>query len=147
MVKAARFFATWFYLGLLKPGPGTWGTLGAIPLAYLMISLGPMGYLAGTIVFSILAMVVAQAYEAGQAEHDRSEIVIDEVAGFLVTMAWLPMTWQAWVSGFLLFRALDILKPPPIRWVDRKVKGGVGVVADDLVAGIIANIILQRLFA
>jgi phosphatidylglycerophosphatase A len=69
--------------------------------------------------------------------------VIDEVIGFLITMTWLPMTWQAYLAGFLLFRVLDIFKPFPIGYLDEKVPGGLGVVADDVAAGMIANIILQ----
>lgn len=141
-----RLLATWFYLGKLRPGPGTWGTLGATPLVWLLAQWGAIPYMAATAVFSTVAMVVAHLYEKVEGGHDRSEVVIDEVAGFLVAMTWLPFTWQAWLLGFLLFRALDIFKPPPIRWVDRKVPGGVGVVADDLVAGILTNAVLQFVF-
>lgn len=99
-----------------------------------------------TAIFSALAMLIAHLDEKMQGGHDRSEVVIDEVAGFLVTMTWLPMSWQALLAGFALFRALDILKPPPIGWMDKRIRGGVGVVADDLVAGIIANAALQFVF-
>ena len=78
--------------------------------------------------------------------HDSKEIVIDEVAGFLITMTWLPMTWQSVVIGFILFRFFDIVKPPPIRQLDKKIQGGVGVMIDDIAAGIISNFILQILF-
>lgn len=138
--------ATWFYLGKLRPAPGTWGTLGAIPLILGLSLLPPNAYLAGAFGFTILAMFVAHFYGRSREGHDRQEIVIDEVAGFLITMAWLPLTWQTWILGFMIFRVLDIYKPPPIRQIDQKVRGGVGVVADDVVAGIIANLILQILF-
>jgi phosphatidylglycerophosphatase A len=146
MNRAVEVLATWFYLGHLKPAPGTWGTLGAIPLIMLLKFFGPMGYLAGVFGLATLAIVVAQLYEKTRDGHDHCEIVIDEVAGFAVTMTWLPSTWQAWLIGFALFRILDVIKPPPIRWFDRRVPGGVGVVADDLVAGIVANVILQIMF-
>ena len=138
--------ATWFYLGRLKPGPGTWGTLGAIPLVLLLQSLGPMGYLAGVLVLTIFAILIASFYERAHQGHDHAEVVIDEVAGFAITMTWLPMTWQAWVAGFFLFRMIDVFKPPPIGWLDQKIPGGLGVVADDIGAGILANMVLQIVF-
>ncbi len=75
--------------------------------------------------------------------HDSQEVVIDEVVGYLVAFTWLPMNWTSVVTAFVLFRALDIVKPFPISWLDRKVKGGLGTVVDDLAAGLVANIILQ----
>ncbi|MGE0763566.1 MAG: phosphatidylglycerophosphatase A [Bdellovibrionales bacterium] len=147
MTTFITYFATWFGLGRLKPAPGTWGTLGAAPLVLVFVALGPYAYLAMTVGFAAVAMLVAHLYEQTHEGHDRSEVVIDEVAGFLVTMAWLPMTWQSWLLGFALFRVLDALKPPPISWVDRRIPGGVGVVADDLVAGVLANFILQMIYA
>jgi phosphatidylglycerophosphatase A len=78
--------------------------------------------------------------------HDSKEIVIDEVVGFLITMTWLPLTWQSLVAGFVVFRFLDIVKPPPIRQLDRKVPGGFGVMVDDVAAGIIGSILLQFVY-
>lgn len=144
--RAIEILATWFYLGKLKPGPGTWGTLGAAPLILILGQLGGFFYLVTTVFFMVFAMVVAELYERRAQVHDSSEIVIDEVVGFMVAMTWLPQTWQAWVMGFFLFRFLDILKPPPISWLDRQVKGGVGVVADDVAAGILVNMIMQVVF-
>jgi phosphatidylglycerophosphatase A len=123
--------------------PGTFGTLGAIPLAYALVQLGPVPYLVFTLVFIVFAIVVSQRFESFHVEHDLSEIVIDEVAGFLVAMAWLPSTWQYWLAGFLLFRFFDIVKPFPISYLDRKIKGGMGVVIDDVAAGLVVNVILQ----
>lgn len=146
MPKWIQLSATWFGLGYLKPAPGTWGTLGAIPLAALLMRLSPVAYMAVTILFAALAIFIAHLYEKQVEGHDASEIVIDEVAGFLVTMAWLPLTWQSFLLGFVVFRVLDAVKPPPISWADRRIRGGVGVVADDLIAGILANAVLQFLF-
>lgn len=92
------------------------------------------------------AIFVAQLYQREHGGADPQEVVIDEVAGFVVAMTWIPLTWQSWVIGFTLFRVLDIFKPPPIGWADRRIPGGVGVVADDLLAGIMANVVLQILF-
>jgi phosphatidylglycerophosphatase A len=146
MKRLSEILATWFYLGHLRPGPGTWGTLGAIPLILLLRLLGPISYLVGVMLLTIAAMLVAQAYEYFFSGHDRSEVVIDEVAGFAIAMTWLPATWQAWAAGFILFRVFDIFKPPPIGWLDRQIKGGIGVVADDVAAGVVVNVILQIVF-
>ena len=74
------------------------------------------------------------------------KVVIDEVAGFFVTLTWLPVTWQTFLAGFILFRLLDIWKPLFIGVMDRKIKGGAGTVLDDIAAGIVANLILQAVY-
>ncbi len=99
-----------------------------------------------TLLLFPLGVMAAQAYEAQSNSHDAKEIVIDEVVGFLITMTWLPMTWQSVVLGFLLFRFFDIVKPPPIRQLDRKVPGGLGVMIDDVAAGFISSLILQTIY-
>lgn len=143
-----RYLATWFGLGYSPVVPGTVGTLGALPLVYLFSLKGELIYLGLTIGFTVFAILVAHLYEMEIAggEHDTPEFVMDEVAGYLVTMAMLPLTVPWLVLGFVLFRILDMAKPFPISWVDRKVLGGVGAVADDLLAGIVANVILQVLY-
>ncbi len=146
MSRVITLAATWFGVGYLRPAPGTWGTLAAFPLVFLLAALGPYGYMFAAIVVAVLAIWIAHLYDGASGEHDRSEIVIDEVAGLVVTMTWLPLTWQSCVLGFVLFRLLDVLKPPPINWIDRRLRGGIGVVGDDLVAGVIANAILQFVF-
>ena len=70
----------------------------------------------------------------------------DEVVGFLITMVWLPLTWQSLLLGFVLFRFFDIVKPPPIRQLDQHVKGGFGVMIDDIAAGLISSVILQIIY-
>ena len=146
--RSLHLLATWFGCGLSPKAPGTVGTLGAIPLVYLAGRWGEMPYLYFSFAFAVFAIIVAHAYEVEIAtSHDQSEVVIDEVAGFLVTMAWLPFDWK-WVGlGFVVFRVFDAVKPFPISWMDRRIKGGVGVVADDLAAGIISSVILQYVFA
>lgn len=144
MEKTIRILATWFGCGLAPKGPGTVGTAGAVPLVLLFAYFGEKSYMIATFSFVVFSIFVAHLYELGHPDdHDRSEVVIDEVAGFLITMTWLPMTPLWLVLGFLAFRLFDVVKPWPISWVDRRVLGGVGVVADDLVAGILSNIILQ----
>ena len=146
--------ATCGFVGRIRPAPGTWGTLWGIPLGLLLIRLGPLGYMVATGVLIMVAIVAAQLHEAVHAGdvdssgaprdmHDSQEVVIDEVAGYLVAFTWLPLNWTAVLAAFVLFRALDIFKPFPISWLDRNVKGGLGTVVDDLAAGLVANIVLQ----
>lgn len=99
--------------------------------------------MAAVVLLAILGMWASEQYEQLKGGHDHQEIVIDEVVGILITMTLVPLTWQSVLAGFILFRALDILKPFPIGTLDKKVRGGMGVMADDMAAGIIANILLQ----
>jgi phosphatidylglycerophosphatase A len=129
--------AAWGPCGYAPTAPGTFGTLGAIPL-YLALSLLPaVGYLAATVAFVALSMVAAQRAGRYWGIPDASPIVIDEVAGYLLTMALTPLTWQSVAAGFLFFRAFDILKPWPASAFDR-MKNGFGVVMDDVAAGLYA---------
>lgn len=136
-----------FGIGRLRPAPGTWGTLATLPIAYVLMLAGPLWMMAFILLFFPISVLAAEFYfEANQHEgHDSKSIVVDEVIGFTITMLWLPMTWQAFVFGFFIFRFLDILKPFPIGYLDRKIKGGIGVIVDDVAAGAIGNLILQFL--
>jgi len=139
--------ATWGGVGLLPGAPGTWGTLAALPLWWVLAHLGPWGYGLGTaavILAGLWAAGPAQDY-LGQADHPA--IVIDEVAGLLITLAGAPLSWAAAGIGFILFRTLDILKPPPIRWFSSGESGGLEVVVDDVVAGVLARLILEIVYA
>ena len=138
--------ATYFGVGKFPKAPGTVATLATIPLWYLLSFLGPILYMLVVLALIGLGIVAAQAYESQAGSHDAKEIVIDEVVGYLITMTWLPVTWQSAVIGFIVFRFFDIVKPPPIRQLDRKVQGGFGVMVDDIVAGIIGSIIMQILY-
>ncbi len=146
MEKASALIATFLGVGKAPKAPGTWGTLAAIPLVFLLSWLGPF-YMMGFILLLIpVAIWAADHHSARLGQEDPQEIVIDEVVGFLIAMTWLPMTWQAYLAGFCLFRLLDILKPFPIGYLDRKISGGLGVMADDMAAGIIVNILLQIVY-
>jgi phosphatidylglycerophosphatase A len=144
--RMTEFWATFLYLGRAPIMPGTFGTLGALPLIYLFNFAGVYGYMGLTFAFSLWAIRVADQYEQIVQDHDTKEVVIDEVAGYLIAMFWLPYTWQAFLYSFLIFRVLDIVKPFPIGWLDRRALGGFGTVADDLAAGVITNIILQFMY-
>lgn len=141
LIKLAPFFG----VGRLPYGPGTWGTLVSVPLAAGLIWLGPLWHMLATLLLFPLSVLAAQYYCQDCGVHDASEVVIDEVLGFLVAMVMVPLTWQCLLAGFILFRFFDILKPFPISYIDRKVTGGAGVILDDVVAGLIVNIILQLL--
>ena len=136
-------FAQWFGLGRLPFSPGTFGTLGAIPLVYALAGLGPLPYMIATFAFIFFAMWISHLYEKIHGEHDSSKIVIDEVAGFLVAMTLVPFTWANVAITFALFRFFDIVKPGPIRILDRRMTGGFGTVIDDVAAGLVVNILMQ----
>lgn len=116
-----------------------------MPLAYGLLRLGPVPYAAATLFIIVLGSWAAGRYCAATGSHDNQQIVIDEVAGYLVTMALGPATPLGLLLGFGLFRLFDIWKPGPVRTIDRRVKGGFGVVADDLAAGVLALGTLQLL--
>lgn len=136
-------FATFFGAGNLPYGPGTWGTLATLPLAAAFMAAGPLWHMIGIVILFPIALVACETYEQQAGTHDSKNIVIDEVLGFLITMVWLPLTWQSFVAGFIVFRVLDIFKPWPISYLDKNVKRGLGVMIDDIAAGIVGNIILQ----
>jgi phosphatidylglycerophosphatase A len=130
--------ATWGGTGFSPFASGTVGTLGAIPLYLVLAQLPLTLYLLSTVAFTLFACWVSGHAEEVFGEHDSGKIVIDEVAGYLVTMAGVTLSWQAVVAGFFLFRLFDITKPQPARWFDRSLKNGYGVVLDDVAAGLYA---------
>ncbi|MFO0752859.1 MAG: phosphatidylglycerophosphatase A [Thermodesulfovibrionales bacterium] len=91
----------------------------------------------------VLGTISAQVAEKGFGQHDSKHIVIDEFVGYLAAMLFLPLTVPYLAASFFLFRLFDILKPPPIRSIDRKVRGGVGIMLDDAAAGLCTNGLLQ----
>lgn len=141
-----EILATVGYVGRARYAPGTMGTLVGIPLALGLMKLGPLLYMALAFALVLASIAIAEVHEQHLKTHDASEIVIDEVVGYVITLTWLPLTWQTFALGFVLFRFLDVLKPFPINVIDRKVKGGFGVVLDDVAAGIIANVVLQVIY-
>ncbi len=138
--------AAWGPCGYAPVAPGTFGTLGAVPL-YLALSRLPAGaYVAVTAALTALAIVAADRAARYWRVADASPIVIDEVVGYLVTMALVPFSWPAVVAGFVLFRVFDVAKPWPASAFDR-VKTGFGVVMDDVAAGVWAWAALRVLRA
>lgn len=143
MKSVILFFSSNAGLGYAPVAPGTFGTLAGIPAFFFLASLPPA--LAGLSFAGLLALSVWSASEAGKIYGvvDDGRIVIDELAGYLVTVAFLPFTWTSALLGFVFFRFFDILKPPPASWFDREMKNGLGVVLDDLVAGLYGAIALR----
>ncbi len=127
--------AAWGPCGYAPVAPGTFGTLGAIPLYLALTRLSPGAYVAFTLAFSALAVVAADRAGRYWRVADASPIVIDEVAGYLLTMALVPFSWPSALAGFVLFRIFDVTKPWPASAFDR-VKSGFGVVMDDLAAAV-----------
>jgi len=137
--KAAMSLALWFGAGLLPKAPGTFGALAAVPLAVIMRYFSVLSVAGFLIVFIPLAIWASDRCEKLLGREDPKEVVIDEVAGFFLAIFLLPPSWLNLCLGFVLFRFFDIVKPFPIGWLDQKIKGGTGIVLDDLVAGIYAN--------
>lgn len=142
MNRLISFFATGCYAGRIPLAPGTWGTVVGVGFYWLIRDLPPIHYAVTTIAFIIFAIWVATHAQEQFEEVDPPQVVIDEIAGFLVTMAFHTPSLLTLVMGFVLFRIFDIVKPPPIRWIERRFTDGRGVVLDDVAAGIYANIAL-----
>lgn len=136
-------FATGFGSGMAPVAPGTAGTIVGVCLYWLFSHLAPSLLLITCITFIFLSVWIAERAAHILQQRDPGCIVIDEISGYLVTMLLIPWNWEHAVIGFLLFRLLDITKPFPIRRIDQNVSGGWGIVLDDVLAGVYANIILQ----
>ncbi len=148
-MTVTALIATFGGVGHLRPAPGTWGSLAALPVGWALHALGGPMLLALGVVLAFAAGWWATAVETrGQDDHDPSEIVIDEVAG--QWLAFLPVSvgathagaaltalWPGWIAAFVLFRLFDIWKPGPVGWADRQ-GGPLGVMLDDVIAGVFA---------
>jgi phosphatidylglycerophosphatase A len=142
LCNKTHLLATGLGSGLLPFSPGTFGTVAAIPF-YLCFVYAPDWTFW---LFTLLVCLVGP-YICGKAAddigvHDHKAIVWDEFAGFFITMCFVPFTWMNVLAGFILFRFFDIIKPWPISWLDKHVHGGLGIMIDDIVAGIISAGIL-----
>ena len=141
--KVARILATWFGLGLLPKAPGTWGSLAALPIGYAVIAWTNLELFC--ILTALLFIIGIWASSIASNEigtTDPSEIVIDEVVGQWIVLIIIPHNIILYFFGFILFRFFDIVKPWPISWADKQIKGGWGIMIDDVLAAIFAAIIL-----
>ena len=132
-----------FGSGLAPKAPGTAGTIAAIPFLYLMSFLNNTSYLIVLLIIIISGIWLCQKTSDDLGVHDHPGIVWDEFAGLFVTMVAAPFNWMTVVAGFVLFRLFDIWKPWPISFLDKKVSGGLGIMLDDIVAGVFAAVVLQ----
>jgi phosphatidylglycerophosphatase A len=139
----ASLIATWFGLGLIPIAPGTWASLFALPSAWVLrTGTGAAG----------LAIAIALTFGTGwwatgsfaqaRGVPDPGEVVVDEIVGQWLVLLVAPFNPLAWITGFLLFRLFDIWKPWPVRWADRYVKGGLGIMLDDILAAGYALLVL-----
>ena len=141
--------ATFFGAGRLKPGPGTWGSLFTM-LVWALIShfLPASAVVPANLALAALAIAVGipAATQVARASglKDPQFVVIDETAGQLVTLIAAPLTWKSFLAGFILFRAFDIVKPPPVRQLER-LPEGIGIVVDDVAAGLYAVVAMHFL--
>jgi len=138
-----HFLAFGFGSGAMPFAPGTFGTLAALPIYLLMLPLSLWAYLAVVLVMTLLGVWLCHVTSRDLGVHDHGGIVWDEIVGYLITMIAAPPGWQWIVAGFVLFRFFDIIKPWPIGWADRRVHGGLGIMLDDVLAAILAWIVLQ----
>lgn len=144
--SVAFWIATGLGSGLMRPAPGTWGSLAALPAGLGLILAGGSGLLAFALILLIPISLWSVHRYLGHLTRDESadpaEVVIDEVAGVWLTLLAAPLTVPGVLCAFALFRFFDILKPWPVSWFDRTWKGPVGILADDLAAGLYAAICL-----
>lgn len=141
--RPACFLAYGFGSGLAPVAPGTFGTIAAIPLYWLIKDLSLINYLLITTVAFVAGIWICQQAVNWLGKDDPGAVVWDEIVGYLITMVAAPSGWQWMLLGFLLFRLFDITKPWPISLADRELHGGLGVMVDDVIAGVFAAIALQ----
>ncbi|BFM14142.1 phosphatidylglycerophosphatase A [Maricurvus nonylphenolicus] len=143
--QPVHWLAFGFGSGLSPKAPGTAGTLAAIPLYLLLAELSLIPY-----VIMLLVTFAVGVYLCGKTAddlgvHDHPGIVWDEFVGYWITMLLAPAGWSWVIIGFILFRIFDVLKPWPIRWLDKHVHGGLGIMIDDVLAGVFAWLVMQGL--
>lgn len=141
-----HFLAFGFGTGLAKKAPGTWGTIAGLvvmPLLYLLPLTWALVFIAAA---SIFGFWLCGRVADDLGVHDHGGIVWDEMVGIWMTLILLPNSWQWWLLGFVLFRILDVLKPWPISVLDKHVGGGLGIMIDDMLAGLIAGALLYALW-
>ena len=135
--------ATWFGIGLVRFAPGSFGSLLALPFAWVIFEIGQLLALTVATLFAFVVGVwAANTYAQEITDDDPPEIVIDEVAGQWLPLLVVPSDILYYTLGFIFFRIADILKPWPVSLVDQRIKGGLGIMLDDMFAGIYAALAL-----
>ena len=146
LAKWQHWLALGLGSGLAPKAPGTFGTLAAVPLVVILSFFSSWVVIGFLLALSLLAVYVCQVVANGVGVVDHGSIVIDEVVGFAMTMWAVPLDFIDLCVGFALFRLFDIVKPWPIRWFDRNIHGGLGIMLDDIVAGILACAVLHSVW-
>lgn len=142
----AVLLATWFGSGYLPAAPGTWGSLAALPCAWLIFNLaGRPGLAVAAVIFFVIGIWSADIYIRKSGAHDPGPVVIDEVVGQWLTLLAVTPDPLLYAVGFALFRFFDVVKPWPVSWADRRVAGGLGVMLDDVLAAGYAATVLYVL--
>lgn len=142
-INPVHFLAFGFGSGALPIAPGTWGTLMAIPLYLLFAPANWLNYSLIVMIALIAGIYLCHRTAKDINVHDHSGIVWDEFVGYFITMFAVPVEWYWVILGFFIFRLFDIWKPWPIARLDRRVKGGLGIMLDDIIAGIYAWFLMQ----
>jgi len=132
-----------FGSGAMPFAPGTFGTLVAVPIYLLMAPLALTAYLVAVSLMFVVGIWLCERTSRDLGVHDHGGIVWDEIVGYLITMIMAPAGWLWLLLGFVLFRLFDIFKPWPINSIDRKVGGGLGIMLDDVVAGLFSLLVMQ----
>ena len=143
--RPSHFLAFGFGAGAIPVAPGTFGTLAAVPIYFVLAPLPLPIYAVIVSAMLLLGVWLCHVTARDLGVHDHSGIVWDEIVGYLLTMMAAPRGWMWIVTGFVLFRLFDILKPWPIHLADRKVGGGLGIMLDDVIAGVYAWLVMQVL--
>ncbi|MCF6147754.1 MAG: phosphatidylglycerophosphatase A [Candidatus Kuenenia sp.] len=157
----SRIIATWFGSGLLPKAPGTWGSLAAIPFAYLISAYtGPYAFISATVILFFVGVWASNSIEKSAGKKDPGFIVVDEVVGQWIALFPLPFFYKRInhdffpcflisiiVTAFIAFRIFDIWKPRPIRHLEKSISGGLGIMLDDVIAGFYALIVTSVLTA
>lgn len=141
------FLAFGFGAGLSPFAPGTMGTLVAVPFTFVLKSLGPTPFWIMLTLLFLFGIGLCSHVSRKLGVHDHGGIVWDEMVGYWLAVAFVPLQWQWLLAAFLLFRFFDILKPWPIRQIDKKISGGFGIMIDDVVAGLFTLLLLAVLQA
>ena len=141
--RSVLFLATGCFVGYAPAAPGTLGSVIALPICYLLSRWHVGTGVIFTVLFIVVSIWIAHRAEKLLGAKDPGCIVIDEIAGMLVTFVSIPFHPVSAIGGFVLFRGFDIAKPFPIRWAERRLSGGAGIVMDDIIAGVFANILLR----
>jgi phosphatidylglycerophosphatase A len=136
-----KILSTFFYIGYLPLIPGTFGSLAGIFLFYL-VKINALNYTLFTLAVIVVGFLVCGKAEKAMHKNDPRYVVIDEVSGMLLSLIFIPYDIKLVISAFILFRILDTLKPYPAGRLERS-KGSIGIMSDDLIAGLYTNLILQ----